>query len=1148
MNRKPQLGSLLLGALISLAATAQTTAQTNEATTQPSSRADNAYYLDSVSANLPDESSYTYCSEQRVPVENTFFNTESITELRDVTCTGLHVIFDPSDPRQPLNRYDQGGNIRSLVIEAERVTIAAPLHLPGTDVEIRAHTLVFQDTDPATPAVIDTTPLPWSLPESAPGKDGAAGQRAGNLTLLGEQIEADGGHVRFRLNGGNGQDPGAGRDGQNGKALTSLLNCITPYFGHLCYPFYFSQVQKNPALRGKNAIYRDIYTCVHQTCRPLTNRVAQQGVISWDKAWTFFGRLSPALNINEHPGHHRLEPDHHVIIYVHYSYEGQTREFAPHQKDIIANNGTDAVAGGKAGDGGSGGRLLSNLAAAADLSEHVGGEPGAPTRIYKGGKRGTPVHWRMVKEDENRHDSWIKTIKRGTTTNGKDAPARPGQKGAAGQFVLVNESLRPDGEGVRQHWLTPAAAQAALWRLYDLYLAGHYRQAAELIANYKSWIGAALKHTEIGLENEKSQFENLRGQLLDVANRLYTDADAFGNPPGWVPLLPLDVYLKIYQDEVDWGLRMFALSYRLEQVWERQDQRHAGWQQAIAALSEEGKLRRQELRNARAVLNELEPEQARIRQRTKTLQTQLADLEAAKEAEWRQEQESQRVGKAFLGVLRSIGSAMLFSAPFVGGNNAAPQGKAKQSDKGKPKSKGLGSGSKIAIVAGVGIGAELAANLLEPAPLPPAGGSVSAEFDKLLNNIELEQTWDALAKLRPETAQYPSGYVEKLRELSGVFAATQKQEIETQLRQSAEYQEQDRALLNRVLNDAGVRSLMNEFIDLIARYRLFDQHRTSALLVVNNNITRIGEISANIVQIRDALAGLAIDHSTRLTINQMKRRAQERLRLYQYYLVKSCEYQLLQTCPVDYFASDLYQRLSRQIKQDQENPTAVPEGELLQSLHAIYSDSLRQLAQQIVHELTTGRPQPVRDSNKRLALSAEELQRLNESGAVTVNLGSKLLQASDANARLIDVAIDPAYFRVAQTGSGQADAVCNMDIRMQLTSEFFIRWRGKDYYFRFASDPQVAQVPWGASWNSQTDTLVNYEHSDSFADLLGALFERLAPNKAITFRPGADTELLIRKQVCADRQPQDVWIEQLTLKVTIDKNFDDTKTLSMETR
>lgn len=1000
--------------------------------------------LVSVSQGLPNHAAYTVASEswQAPLAEQKTFNGAQPGQLRSVTLSGTEIVFDPSDDTLPLNRYHSRRDIASLTLLAERVVIRAPLHLPASELLIRARELVFEDSG-SDKASISTTPLPFNLAarpgelakeigilkRPGTGKNGRPGQDGGDIRLEIETLIAQDNSPRLLLDGGKGQDPGPGKHGVDGKYTQK--------------PFSYK--------KERNLIYREHFNYF---------------VITKKKTW----------------GNLRKKP----------------------------TRGGHATAGGQPGDGGRGGRLVSSVTTAADLASQNGGPAGKPSPAYKGGKGKS---WRAIKTE-----TWpdhrilvpkISVIDKGHSGNGRNAPAREGRPGTKGDFIAI--PMLPDG------WASAATESAALARARDLHLAGYLQEASDMTTAHLNRLARILQREPLRAE----EFAQVQHGWLMLGHALVNGLDFFGNPPGWTPMLSLEANYRTYRAETRQALRSLALAHWLGQHWQNQDARERGLKETLALIRLDAEAAERRFNNSRLLLPTLETEKGNLQGEMEMLRTALDKAEKEIAEQFRNDKEEQRRQKAAI----SAASTVLSTLAFVG-ITAASGGTL------SPLAAGLLIGG-----AGVAAGAQ---DYMYNQPRAVSDNRVSGYFDRLEQDERIVEAQNRLAELDPGAASRPSEFTRALDQASEAYSEIARREIESEIQQHMALSVPEAELDAARRENQEFSRLLDQLIDVVTRRQLYVQKLAETAHSMEQAVGEIAELEHAAERMQTALDDNVIDHRHRMDIFNMQLAARDRLLRYQYYLIKSYEYRMLEPGPARYFSNQLYDKLAANFGLDAatdkaatELPPYDVESPLFRELDLAYTEVLREIAEHTVRGLNEERPAPTRVT-KLLSLSPQELDALNSEGSIALDLASRVLVGTDINARLVSVEVDPGLsaFHLADADSGQP---VNAEISVEPGSQAELRWNNAAYLFQFGNGSAANAVRWGFTWDSLSQRFQPYGSSNEKRDLLKVLLDDRDSHSAtrIEFLPAARTQLVIRQETSPRETAS---LSQLALRVTLQKN------------
>lgn len=267
------------------------------------------------------------------------------------------------------------------------------------------------------------------------------------------------------------------------------------------------------------------------------------------------------------------------------------------------------------------------------IVDAAGGVSGSGAPAYTGGPPGTPTPARVRR-----------TVKQYTTTGAISFPptvtnstlhtytAVKGQDAAA---TVAASPKGPDGEIISDDtstnlWLSPLAMRQALSWIRTAYLNNHLDAAA---ASCREWLGylETFRASPVYAESPADwarDFRSIEEQLELCRHRLANGLDYFGNPPGWTPLLSLEVNQAAFRQEIDTAINILYLNYWLGNIASDLTQRIQGYAAARAALQQEITQLRTSYNEAVARIPDLQSEAANVQVDVDYNKEQLRVLEA----------------------------------------------------------------------------------------------------------------------------------------------------------------------------------------------------------------------------------------------------------------------------------------------------------------------------------------------------------------------------------------------------------------------------------------------------------------------------------------------------------------------------------------
>ena len=773
-------------------------------------------------------------------------------------------------------------------------------------------------------------------------------------------------------------------------------------------------------------------------------------------------------------------------------------------------NGANGVPAGRPGDGGDGGELISNKPEWRLYAQQAGGAPGQAFGPYDGGAAGRPTTWRKIREkvvttyssgSQPLTTTWFVEEKSGNTRSGADSgQVLQGEAGTPGQ-------ARKSAGGSKT-WLTTSLLRLVVERLRDVYLAGRFDQALALVREF----GPLSEDLAAGNTEAGHELIALRRELNTLSHRLAAGLDYFGNPPGWVPNLSVEVNYSAFQQEIDSAIRMYYLSYWLNRHWRAIGQKTEALDRLITLQQDQIESHRRGYANASALLPVLEAEQQRI----DTEAEFFLDRLRAHEQVLAQDATDNVRRRAILRTINLLGEIVVSHK--------------------KPTAYAIFASASSQDVE----------TIFDPDSPLSRGDTVLDAYRRVTSDAEIIAIRRRLGALDPSAATDPDAYTEELLALGDRLSGATQTARDAFLQNAIGDDEVHAELQRLKAQDATFGDLIEDLTRFLAQKQLFAEKTAQAIQALE---TTTDEINAG---------WLAVDTLTRArddwgptppvavlhAIRTIREKARERLVLYQYYLAKAYEYRILEPYPGDFRKNRLFEKLASDFeaapidRQDDDPPALSVDGEDFNTLRTIYLDELRSVVSAIITGLNEDRPEPL-ELVQTLRLNEDELAQLNDSNEVAINLAARgLISDNDVNTRIVDIEVLAAQsaFVADAVVEGQAP-VSNLQITASPAGESILRWGDTEYAFDYRRRRGVAPVRWGYTWDAITGSGRQIQRSDDSLSLLTRLLDDggSAPvNQArMRFLPGARGDIVLRKEVRPAIEGEDIRIRALALAVRL---------------
>ena len=223
-------------------------------------------------------------------------------------------------------------------------------------------------------------------------------------------------------------------------------------------------------------------------------------------------------------------------------------------------SGEDALGGGRPGDSGDGGVIITDIPLKNSEVNLSPGSPGTPTLGYKGGAAGTPqTAYALVRDHSTPNGSGVRDLVRHTQA-GKDAPPLYAD-------VLVGKAGRvlPLGE-VEGSWSTPGYRKMLQWYAEDNYLAYSFDRAEEIYQESLKFFRDEDAESRLSVLNARFQLQ-----------KLYSHQDIFFRPAGGIPGFYFYRNNSVVEGEIKWAMELLYRVRGAKKGYKREREMLADW-------------------------------------------------------------------------------------------------------------------------------------------------------------------------------------------------------------------------------------------------------------------------------------------------------------------------------------------------------------------------------------------------------------------------------------------------------------------------------------------------------------------------------------------------------------------------------------------
>lgn len=896
----------------------------------------------------PDPASRTYMSFAEVDAGKILFNntadfekeTDAQIQTKHVTISGVRLVFEQSDDAGSIYRRLNGRtDLRELTICADEVIFRAELNVPGTEVAIYARSLKFEGN-----GRINTTPL--AVKATAGKRDEALrGQSGGNVYVLVQKVEVPQEGLCLIMKGGDGQPARQGRKGKDGTPKAKWDGKYFPTNG----------------LNATPATPFDVSGKIRQIANGHEPVSAE--------LWRIAG-LSPPYK-------------EHTIV-------GSAVRDDLNAIDEVPTSGTGpSVYPGHPGHGGDGGKLFTTVPDA--LKHRVDwsvGNAGKRASNVEGTKAGEPRKWCVIKAQYYARTvfpdiDFTIVMFQGTTSDGEGAiapsvnPATPSAK--SGWMINADEFT--------WDWVHPATVRALIPYAQDMILSGHTEGLVDLLTLYRNTLRDVRKQGgfayKVDRANKQDKFvaSTLEDELSALIRQVEGPYDYFGNPAGWVPMLNFQANKTLFKNELDDAIKAMFLAHWIEHTQQRQQKAANVLSKALLTLRSESD---QALADYDAAQLQVDDLQQRLNQINNELGLAQQSLEATESQTRQQIQHDAQLehvlrssGKILGGVLQLIPVGQPVAGAF--GKSFTALSDIDLENKKDSAGKIIGP---LATVAGTAF-ANKAKKVYEELKTAKKKEETEdqKEFNKALAEERLEKRVDQFLEEEKEAK-------DQIVKALGGFAVPED-EIEERL--------------ERILAECpAYKKDIDEIKKLNKKKAVFTEDLLAALQTIELSTTTLLKNQLSLIKLRSqldvALAGLNLEALE--AVRGIGQRARDRLLLYQYYLVKSYQYLMLEDLPqIDYRCQKLFDSFVSVVLKTSGQPdvtlhpladstTGMLDDKQFEAVSTVFRNQLRDIGAKIITWYQTHPPK--RTGEFPVSLTNEQLETLNAHGYVEIDLAPRL--------------------------------------------------------------------------------------------------------------------------------------------------------------
>lgn len=764
-------------------------------------------------------------------------------------------------------------------------------------------------------------------------------------------------------------------------------------------------------------------------------------------------------------------------------------------------DGEAGVAGGKPGDGGAGGQVVSNIPNLDSRVDNGGGRAGNSAGPQPGGRGGNPRHAFRIKGNLYRPNyHWpapqvlVSIIAEHFSTDGNVTETPAGIQGGNGAVVFQPSMFK---------WCSSSAVHSTVAHAKDAYLYGHFSSTRAILTDYAGVLDAYAAAPEWSDLPAESQVElvKARQEIEMLLHRLDSNLDYFGNPIGWAPRLSFEFTKALYEGEINQALRVLYLGYWLRNSVATVDQRVAAMEITRTKLRDEVADFRGHYNDAILVIPELEQQTLYLSNRVEQLQAHLGAVENRLAAQaqsnvkkrhkvsgWRK---TLKVAGSILNIaavkyppLGAVGTGLGIIADYDSSDPLRTVGElAKLSREFSSKKLKEGANTWDQFV-----------NSLNLDQLQPGGWNYEECKTVPLNcvtnfvNGQMQVTCDSTVECNM-VHKGPKDFIKQLEVPAKSLAAGYKTMRELNKKTEVPQNEVEAELFKLRDADPEFRAVVDDLLKFTAEKEVFQKKLADTIQLIGTlqdgitqNLLGIDALNGDLPRLYGVLDARAISY-----VKEMERRARERLLKYHYFLAKAYEYRLLEAYTGELKLTEVVDRVAALVAAGMGHDLDSTE---FNNLKAVFEERLSSIAVNIVDRFIANGPE--RANRLTVRIPTNELVRLAPGQPLSVSM-KRLAQflPSRENLRIVNLRVARVVPRFAA-----GEFMFGLHIKHSGVSRLYAD--GQEYEFFHYSQNTRTLIDWSGIFEPGFG-FTHDQPSDATSSLLYSLLPEGKRDKILLF-------------------------------------------------
>lgn len=750
----------------------------------------------------------------------------------------------------------------------------------------------------------------------------------------------------------------------------------------------------------------------------------------------------------------------------------------------------------RAGDGGDGGRLFSNL----DLTykgDYLGGLAGIPS--------------------------------------GDSGALAINQKGNIGGFVK---------DSINKRWIHPNYIRQILAYSEDAFYLRFGKEVLPKLVYYDSLINSFYTSSEFtALDNYTSSDEmQVDMELISLSSRIGSGFDYFGNPPGWVPMLSFEFTQAAFESELKHAMQILYLNYFISNAADTIQKRLDGYSALRDELRNQSNIDKVNFNDLLSTvipdvenrISENEQDLANIKHEIENVTAALALRAQHQLEDQRKAKEDKPFWEKALGGIATIATLI----PY-------------------PPIQTVGAGINAGLSLYNGIKKIDNFNLNNIQSIIGTGQAIGKAVDdatKVYNSYDLKGNYTNSITQWNEIKTNWQNFFPIFQGTSTIAGIKTKVNSGIKLFESVnKVTDQVKGIFDDFLkvDDPELKAIKSDLLandpalaQLNANLEFTQQKSKKLADEYNSTNDKILSLASQIVGTSlaydDANTKVlnnvkVLDHRTVHYIQYLRQDALRRLKKYNYYMAKAFEFRTLQP-----YTGNLN---IQPILTSAENMAIASSNGILtslqyQTLGDLYRNQICQVAENIYTYYQANAP--AQKLKTTYVVPKSEINELNNGNTIFFNpINKGLFRSDEENIRIINLHV----IRLKDSlSSGSLGSTSNIDVKFEYPNESYIKNKGKVYYFNNYNLSTTTPLVWSTRYDKNNNGLLTDSRpSESTSSLLLSLLTSQgipvnSNNLLMYSRPSAGAEILMSSSPYNSNGTASLYIDSLLIEIEYDYN------------